>query len=72
MSVTPGGMPKYSFDCESLKEFVGQVCTVAVLNCGLHEGRLEKIENGLVFLVEKKGATYAFHSKYILFIMKKP
>ena len=72
MSVTPGGMPDMSAgrSCkyECLKVFVGQVCTIN----GYCEGRVEKIEDGWIFLVDKKGVTHSLNLRRIDHIMKKP
>ena len=61
-----------SCNCECLKRFVGQVCTIEGLYVTLTEGRIEKIEDGWIFLVDKKGVTHSLNLRRIDHIMKKP
>ena len=70
MCDTPGGRsPNY----ECLRPLVGQVCQVSTtFSMSSSEGRIDRVGDDWVVLVDKKGVEHVINTKYILQIVKKP
>ena len=67
MCDTPGGG---SLNYECLKTLVGHVCQISVTFSSSFEGRVDKVADDWVVLVDKKGEHF-LNTKYILQIVKK-
>ena len=70
MCDTPSGG---SLDYECLKTLVGQVVHIqATLNSVSVEGRVERVGENWVIVVDKKDARHIVNTKYIMKIVQKP